>query len=335
MIDLAGATLDATEAGRLRHPATGGVILFSRNYENLAQLRSLITAIRDTKPEALIAVDHEGGRVQRFRTEFTRLPPAATYRATGSHTTATQDAESAGWLMASELRAVDVDFSFAPVLDVECGISQVIGDRAFSDQPREAAELAAAFFCGMHRAGMAGVGKHFPGHGGVGADSHHSLPIDHRSWEEIHDRDLIPFRTLIEAGIQGIMPAHVVYPACDASPAGFSRFWIREVLRRQLGFTGAVFSDDLSMVGAQFAGTLAERAQAALDAGCDMVLVCNVSEAVEPVLDALADDAPPERQARLQAMRGRFPVARNQLVDSAEWHAAATALRRLNETRAA
>jgi beta-N-acetylhexosaminidase len=335
MMDLAGRMLDATEARRLRHPATGGVILFARNYENLAQLHSLITAIRDARPEIVIAVDHEGGRLQRFRTEFTRLPPAAAYRAVGSDTMAIHGAEAAGWLMASELRAVDVDFSFAPVLDVECGISQVIGDRAFSNQPREAAELAAAFFRGMDRAGMAGVGKHFPGHGGVGADSHHALPVDHRTREEIQERDLLPFRVLIEAGIQGIMPAHVLFPACDASPAGFSRFWIQEVLRRQLGFTGAVFSDDLSMVGAQVAGTLAERALAALDAGCDMVLVCNVSEAIEPVLDALAGDDPPERQPRLHAMRGRYPITRTQLVDSAEWREAANALRRLNETRAA
>jgi len=335
MIDLAGVTLDATEGRRLRHPATGGVILFSRNYENLAQLHSLIAAIRDARPGVLIAVDHEGGRVQRFRTEFTRLPAAAAYRTTGSDARAAQAAESAGWLMASELRAVDVDFSFAPVLDVECGISQVIGDRAFSNHPGEAAALAAAFFRGMQTAGMAAVGKHFPGHGGVSADSHLALPIDHRAWEEIDDRDLVPFRALIEAGIQGIMPAHVLFPACDASPAGFSRFWIEEVLRRRLGFTGAVFSDDLSMVGAQVAGSLSERAQAALDAGCDMVLVCNVSEAVEPVLEALADNDPPERQRRLEAMRGRFPVARTQLADSAEWREAAMALRLLNEAPAA
>ncbi|MGY6213841.1 beta-N-acetylhexosaminidase [Methylolobus aquaticus] len=331
MIDLAGMTLDATEVRRLRHPATGGVILFSRNYENLAQLRSLIAAIRDARPGVLIAVDHEGGRVQRFRTEFTRLPAAAAYRTTGSDPTAAQAAESAGWLMASELRAADVDFSFAPVLDVECGISQVIGDRAFSNQPGEAAALAAAFFRGMQRAGMAAVGKHFPGHGGVSADSHLALPIDHRAWGEIDERDLIPFRALIEIGIQGIMPAHVLFPACDASPAGFSRFWIEEVLRHRLGFTGAVFSDDLSMVGAQVAGTLCERARAALDAGCDMVLVCNVSEAVEPVLDALADDDPPERQRRLEAMRGRFPVVRTELAESTEWREATTALRRLDK----
>lgn len=334
MLDLAAGSLDSHEARRLEHPATGGIILFSRNFQDLAQLRELIAQIRALRPELLIAVDHEGGRVQRFRSEFTRLPAAAAFRAAGA-AAAAETAATAGWLMASELRSLDVDFSFAPVLDVECGISAVIGDRAFSDDPDETARLAAAFFRGMRRAGMAGVGKHFPGHGSVAADSHHALPIDTRAWEEIHARDLTPFRALIAAGLEGIMPAHVLYPACDAQPAGFSRFWIEEVLRRRLGFTGAVFSDDLSMAGAKTAGGLATRARAALAAGCDMVLVCNVAEAVEPVLDAVADSEPPERQARLQAMRGRFPVDRTQLEQSDAWRHAVAALRNLTEAATA
>ncbi|MBM4202151.1 MAG: beta-N-acetylhexosaminidase [Gammaproteobacteria bacterium] len=332
MLDLAATALDAAEIRRLEHPATGGVILFSRNYESLCQLRNLIGRIRDVRPELLIAVDHEGGRVQRFRTEFTRLPPASAYRAIGAAASAAQAAETAGWVMAGELRSVDVDFSFAPVLDVDCGISQVIGDRAFSDRPGEATVLATAFFRGMQRAGMAGVGKHFPGHGAVAADSHLALPIDNRPWQEIHDRDLTTFQSLIAAGIEGIMPAHVVYPACDTQPAGFSRFWIGEVLRERLRFTGAVFSDDLSMVGAHAAGGLTSRALAAVEAGCDMVLVCNIAEDVEPVLDALGDSASPERQHRLRAMRGRFPVDRERLMASAEWRDAIAALTTLTET---
>ena len=335
MIDLAATSLNPTETRRLEHPATGGVILFSRNFENYAQLLSLVASIRHVRPELLIAVDHEGGRVQRFRTDFTRLPPVAAYRGARPDTAAAGAAEAAGWLMASELRAVDIDFSFAPVLDVDCGLSRVIGDRAFSDEPTETARLAAAFFRGMGRAGMAGVGKHFPGHGAVAADSHHDLPMDHRAWEKIHERDLTPFRALIHDGLQGIMPAHVLYPACDPHPAGFSRFWIGEVLRKRLGFTGAVFSDDLSMVGAHAAGGLTTRACAAIDAGCDMVLVCNVNENVEPVLDALAAAGPPERQTRLRAMRGRFAVARDELESSHAWRSAVATVGALTEARTA
>jgi beta-N-acetylhexosaminidase len=332
MLDLAATSLSAAEANRLKHPSTGGIILFSRNYENLNQLHNLISSIRELRPELLIAVDHEGGRVQRFRSGFTRLPPAAAYRQSGGQATAVENATGAGWLMATELRSLDIDFSFAPVLDVDGGVSKIIGDRAFSKQADETSTLAMAFFRGMQRAGMAGVGKHFPGHGAVGADSHLALPIDHRSLQEIQCRDLSPFRTLIEAGIEGMMPAHILYPNCDAHPAGFSRFWIGEVLRKQLQFRGAVFSDDLSMAGAAVAGGLVSRAQAALAAGCDMVLVCNVTEKVDPVLDALADTDHPERQQRLAAMRGRFPVARERLSESAEWQQAVAMLQPLIDT---
>ena len=327
MLDVAGLTLDAEEAERLRHPAAGGLILFRRNYESPEQLIELVAAIRAVRPNLLIAVDHEGGRVQRFREGFTRLPAAARYEGNGG----ADLAEQAGWLMAMELRAVDIDFSFAPVLDVECGISQVIGDRAFGGHPETVIRLAAAFARGMSRAGMASVGKHFPGHGGVVEDSHHALPVDRRSRPELDARDLRPFRTLIGDGLDGIMPAHVIYAAIDSRPAGFSPYWIQEVLRGELGFTGAIFSDDLSMAGAAYAGGYSDRAQLALEAGCDMVLVCNAPGAAAEVLDTLSGgSADPARTERLERMRGRFPIDRAALLASREWQAAAALIGALN-----
>jgi beta-N-acetylhexosaminidase len=327
MLDLDGLTLAPEEAERLRHPAAGGLILFRRNYESPAQIIDLIAALRATRPDLLIAVDHEGGRVQRFREGFTRLPAASLYAESGG----ADVAEQAGWLMAMELRAVDVDFSFAPVLDVECGISQVIGDRAFGGNPETVIRLAAAFARGMRRAGMACVGKHFPGHGGVVEDSHHALPVDRRSRTELDERDLRPFRALIGEGLDGIMPAHVVYESIDAQPAGFSRYWIQEVLRGELGFNGAVFSDDLSMAGAAYAGGYSDRAHLALEAGCDMVLVCNAPGATAEVLDALAGwPADPVRAGRLARMRGRFKVNRASLLASREWQAASVLIGALN-----
>lgn len=320
MFDLQGTALAPEDKDKLMSPAAGGIILFTRNYQSPEQLAALVASIRHTRPDLLIAVDHEGGRVQRFREGFTRLPPAARYQ-TG--TDPARLAEAAGWLMAAELRAFDVDFSFAPVLDVECGLSQVIGDRAFAHDPDTATALALAFMRGMHRAGMAAVGKHFPGHGGVVEDSHLALPIDRRDFAELERRDLAPFRALIQAGLQGIMPAHVVYEQIDAQPAGFSPFWIREVLRRRLGFAGAVFSDDLSMAGAAYAGHHTDRARLALEAGCDMVLACNAPEAAEQVLETLSSlPADPARSARLERMRGGFPIARADLLASADWRAA-------------
>ena len=317
MIDVEGHTLSQTEMDRLRAPAAGGVILFRRNYESPEQITQLICSIRAIRPELLIAVDHEGGRVQRFREGFTRLPAASVYE----HQQQPQIAEQAGWLMAAELRAVDVDFSFAPVLDVECGISQVIGDRAFSQRPERVASLALDFAKGMRRAGMAAVGKHFPGHGGVVEDSHLALPVDTRSFEEIEARDLIPFKALLSFGIEGIMPAHVIFEKIDAHPAGFSAFWIQEILRNRLGFKGAIFSDDLSMAGAAYAGGYTDRAHLALEAGCDMVLVCNAPGAAEEVLSALENHSmPAQHTSRLEGMRGRpNPMSFETLKDSDEW----------------
>jgi beta-N-acetylhexosaminidase len=243
--------------------------------------------------------------------------------------------ETAGWLMAAELRAADVDFSFAPDLDVDCGISQVIGDRSFSRDAEQAGDCALAFAQGMRRAGMAAVGKHFPGHGAVALDSHLALPEDPRPYEDVAAKDLLPFKKLIADGLEGVMPAHVVYPEVDALPAGFSRRWIQEVLRGKLAFKGAVFSDDLSMAGAAaFAGGYADRARLAIEAGCDMALACNQPEAIGFVLEALERLDWKERQPRLAALRGKFPIDRSALLAGGEWRAAAEQVGRLNEQAA-
>jgi beta-N-acetylhexosaminidase len=314
MLDVEGLTLAAHEIDRIRHPNTGAVILFARNYESPEQVETLIKSIRQTRSgEILIAVDQEGGRVQRFQNGFTRLPPAARYAEKS------ELAQAAGWLMASELLAVGVDFSFAPVLDVDCGISQIIGNRSFSTDPELAAELASAFRQGMRAAGMAATGKHFPGHGAVAPDSHLALPVDERDLDSIRRKDLLPFIRLIAEGLEGVMPAHVVFSAADPRPAGFSPFWIQQILREELQFTGAVFSDDLSMAGASWAGDYPERARMALAAGCDMVLVCNNPVAAEQVLEALPVAREPLRENRLAAMRGKPQFNRAQLLNSVQW----------------
>ncbi len=334
MLDLEGICLNDHERKVLAHPCVGGVILFTRNYETPEQVSMLIDEIRSTRgSDLLITVDQEGGRVQRFRPGLTCLPAAASYADSYRENTARalEQAASAGWLMASELLALGVDFSFAPVLDVDCGISEIIGDRAFSDRPEIVSEMALAFRSGMNRAGMAAVGKHFPGHGGVALDSHLALPEDKRPFEQILARDLLPFRKLIDAGLEGIMPAHVVYSDVDSRPACFSLFWIEEVLRRRFGFAGAVFSDDLSMEGAAFAGGYAERAKEALAAGCDMVLVCNRPAAAEEVLESLRDwDYERVRRKRLLAMRARRRVERSVLLGSAQWRRAVDDIEQLN-----
>jgi beta-N-acetylhexosaminidase len=321
MLDLRGQALSPEEKERLRHPATGGVILFSRNYASPDQVADLVSSIRALRSGLLIAVDHEGGRVQRFRDGFTKLPPAAAYAKgfRGASDASLDWTENGGWLMAMELRAMDIDFSFAPVLDVDCGVSEIIGDRAFSRDAATVAQLASAFARGMRRAGMAAVGKHFPGHGGVALDSHLSLPVDRRSLAELVQKDLLPFRALIKEGLEGIMPAHIVYPEVDDQPAGFSAYWIRDVLRAQMGFAGVVFSDDLSMAAAECAGDYGGRARRALAAGCDMILVCNNPDAQDRVLDASLSAVDAASQSRLIAMRGGFTVDRQTLLASREW----------------
>lgn len=314
MLDVEGFTLEPHEQEKINHPNTGAVILFSRNYQDPEQVTELISSIRAARNGTiLIAVDQEGGRVQRFQNGFTRLPPAAYY------TKAPELAKSAGWLMAAELLAVGVDFSFAPVLDIDCGISQIIGDRSFSTEPELATHLAGLFRKGMNEAGMAATGKHFPGHGGVALDSHLTLPTDERDLACIRVKDLLPFKQLIKEGLEGIMPAHVVYSNIDPNPAGFSPFWIQQILRHELNFNGTVFSDDLSMAGAASAGDFPERARLAQEAGCDMLLVCNNPVAAEQVLESLPVSEDTFREQRLQRMQGRAFMNREQLLKTEKW----------------
>lgn len=316
----------------LQHPQVGGVILFSRNYASREQLAALVAEIHDLRrPPLLVAVDHEGGRVQRFREGFTRLPAARRFgeRFDERPRQALALAEEAGWVMAAELRAVGVDFSFAPVLDLYRGVSPVIDDRAFHQDPEVVAELARAVMRGMHEAGMAAVGKHFPGHGTVAGDSHDMLPVDGRPFEDIRTEDLLAFERLIHYGLPAVMPAHVVYSRVDPRPAGFSRLWLREVLRERLGFTGAVFSDDLSMAGAAVAGDYPRRALAALEAGCDMLVVCNDAAGARQVLEALPAAADPVAQARLVRMHGRAAVDLGEASQRRRWTAAVAALQEL------
>ncbi|MCK9637316.1 MAG: beta-N-acetylhexosaminidase [Methylobacter tundripaludum] len=319
MLDVAGLTLAQDEKEKLNHPNTGAVILFSRNYQDPEQITELINTIRAARNgDILIAVDQEGGRVQRFQQGFTRLPPASNYAQMP------ELAEPAGWLMAAELLAVGIDFSFAPVLDIDCGVSEIIGNRSFSTDPALATRLSSSFRKGMNEAGMAATGKHFPGHGAVALDSHLTLPVDERDMDSIRAKDLLPFKQLIAEGLEGIMPAHVVYPKIDPNPAGFSPFWIQQILRKELNFNGTVFSDDLSMEGAASVGDFPERARLAQLAGCDMILVCNNPAAAEQVLDALPITRDPIREQRLRAMQGKPQMNREQLMQSEKWQRLST-----------
>jgi beta-N-acetylhexosaminidase len=327
MLDLKGLELLPEEREMLRHPLTGGVILFTRNYQSPEQIAQLIDAIHGLRqPRLLIGVDHEGGSVQRYRAGFTQLPACARlgHIHDAEHRKALKLAEEIGWLMAVELRAVGVDFSFAPVLDLGKGVSRVINDRAFHCDPKVIVPLARAYMRGMHGAGMQAVGKHFPGHGSVAADSHHEVPVDPRPYPEIQRQDIVPFSELIRSGLPAIMPAHVIYPEVDEHPAGFSRRWLRQILRGELGFQGAIFSDDICMAGAEVAGGFTDRARAALDAGCDMVLVCNRPEAARQVLVELEPYHDPVAQARLIHMRGKQAMGWEALRRDKRWMQVAT-----------
>jgi len=309
MVDTAGAALTDEDRHRLCHPLVGGVILFTRNFKSRAQLAALTEEIHALRaPPLLVAVDQEGGRVQRFAAGFTRLPPAAGY---GRHfDRAQQDgldlAACGGFVMAAELKTAGVDLCFAPVADL-AGEGEVIGDRAFHARPAAVAALAGAFMSGMSAAGMPAVAKHFPGHGGVSGDSHTECPVDLRGCDEVLQNDLAPYRALIGAGLGGVMTAHVKFAHIDESLPTYSRFWLRDVLRGRLGFQGAVFSDDLVMAGAAAGGAPGERALRAWDAGCDMVLACNDFDFVTAILEAAA--TVPEANPRLGALFGHPPAA--------------------------
>lgn len=325
MLDLEGLSITPEEREMLQHPAAGGVILFARNYVSPDQVQELISEIHHLRrPGLLVAVDQEGGRVQRFRDGFTRLPPASVYGDVYRHASqkGLDTAREAGWLMAAELLSVGVDFSFAPVLDIDKGISEVIGDRAFSSDPEIISRLAHAWCHGAHDAGMASIAKHFPGHGGVAADSHHAIPVDQRELDDIWLDDLVPFRRLAAAGVEGMMPAHVIYERVDGAPAGFSRHWLQEILRGRLGYTGAIFSDDLSMAAAHVAGSYPDRAGRALEAGCDMVLVCNNPTGAAEVLEALVEHSDPVAQARLARLHGRNRQTSAELHENPRWRRA-------------
>ena len=314
MLGIEGCELTAADRERLAHPLTGGAILFTRNYETPAQLAALCAAIHGLRdPPLLIAVDHEGGRVQRFREGFTQVPAMRSLGELWDRdvAAAAREAARAGWTLASELRAHGVDFSFAPVLDLDYGASGVIGDRAFHRNPNAVAHLAASLCAGLAAGGMAAVGKHFPGHGFVAADSHEALPEDARTFERIAVDDLVPFAVTIAHGLEGVMPAHVVYPAVDGEPAGYSRKWLQDVLRERLRFGGAIFSDDLGMAGAAGAGDIVARADAAYRAGCDIVLACNDMSASDQLLERWKPASSPELARRTAALMGRSARARS------------------------
>ena len=285
MLDLCGTELTENERLVLSNSQVGGVILFARNIQSKQQVMALVKEIRGCSSQLIIAVDQEGGRVQRFKEGFTRIPPM---QILGDQIQIQAQvgldlAENAGWLMASEVIACGLDISFAPVLDVDRDYSSIIGDRAFSDNPQQVILAAKAFISGMNQAGMSATGKHFPGHGGVVADSHLEAPVDHRSMDVLQAKDLKPFVALADK-LGGIMPAHITFPSVDPSSVGFSEFWLQKVLRQKLGFKGVIFSDDLSMKGADVAGGYIDKAQLALQAGCDMILVCNCPDGAQEVL---------------------------------------------------
>jgi len=321
MVDIAGQALTPEDREVLRHPLVGSVILFTRNYADPAQLAALVASIRAVRsPPLLVAVDHEGGRVQRFRQGFSVLPPM---RRVGQEydLDARQGvamARALSWLMAAELRAVGIDFSFAPCVDLDHGVSEIIGDRSFHSDAEVVAKLAMAAVAGMREAGMAATAKHFPGHGAVVADSHLALPVDRRELAHLA-ADIKPYRRLIPNDLAGVMMAHVLFPAVDRVPASFSRRWVTQILRGDLNFRGVVFADDLTMEGASAVGGIVERAEAALDAGCDVLPVCNRRESVLALLDGLRTVPGPASQARIRLMRGREAPGREALMASTRW----------------
>jgi beta-N-acetylhexosaminidase len=332
MVDLAGIALEQVEREMLRHPQVGSVILFTRNYESPEQVARLTAEIHEIRsPPLLVAVDQEGGRVQRFREGFTRLPAL---RDIGRRYGADQRegltlARELGWPMAAELRGVGVDMSFAPCIDIDYGVSLAIGDRALHANAAAVAELGVAYMLGMRDAGMAATGKHFPGHGAVAADSHVALPVDRREWPDI-EADLQPYRRMIANGLPAVMVAHVVFPAVDSKPASLSPAWIGRVLRGNLGFQGAVFADDLSMAGAAAYGDIVARAALAREAGCDVLPVCNDRQAAETLLDAMRGTPDPVSRMRLVRLHGRDADPQT-LAANPRWQTAVAAAREITE----
>jgi beta-N-acetylhexosaminidase len=333
MIDLLGKELSADERELLKHPLVGGIILFTRNFDSRAQVQQLIADVRSVrKPPLLVAVDYEGGRVQRFRKDFTVLPPM---RAIGNAYDQNQRAglhlaKQAGWLLAAELRAVGIDLSFGPVVDLDYGASSVIGDRSFHHDAQVTSELAVAMMHGMRDAGMCAVAKHFPGHGAVVADSHVALPVDRRRYVDMVN-DIHPYQRLIDNQLPAVMAAHVVFEQVDNVPASFSRKWLVDELRGKLGFSGAVFSDDLSMEGASVMGAMPQRAAKALRAGCDMVLICNQREAVLQTLRELDIQPDPVSLMRLARLHGLPGLNQQQLLASMQWQNSVAALSSIQE----
>jgi beta-N-acetylhexosaminidase len=321
MIDVQGTSLTQEDRELLANPLVGGLILFSRNFSSIEQLEELIREARNVRsPPLLIGVDHEGGRVQRFRKDFTVMPSMRTIgrQYDMDEAAGRQLARQCGWLLSAELRSVGVDISFAPVVDLDYGVSSVIGDRAFHKDPRVVAELALAFLNGMRDAGMTGTAKHFPGHGAVAPDSHVAMPVDRRELADM-DQDLYPYQRLIDNGLASIMAAHVVFSAVDPLPAGFSRRWLQGELRGRMGFAGAIFSDDLNMAGAGIVGDMPERVRAALAAGCDMVPCCNNRQGVLQVIESLRGSEDPVSQIRLARLHGKQTVDRLALRQTSDW----------------
>jgi len=323
MLDIKAGYLTEEDRSLLTHPLAGGVILFTRNFESATQLAELIKEIKALRdPALLIAVDHEGGRVQRFKEPFTVIP---TLNVLGQQydkniDTALQDAETFGWLTAIELLTFGIDFSFTPVLDIDYGVSQVIGDRAFHSSPQIIAKLAAAYIQGLHKAGMSSTGKHFPGHGGVTADSHTDIPVDKRDLDTLLKQDIIPFKYLIPDYLDAIMPAHVIYKQINDKPAGFSSYWLKDILRTELNFKGIIFSDDLDMQGAScISDNYDVRAITALEAGCDMVLVCNNRDAATGVLENLVYNVTDKSSQHLLKMRGKAVMTWDDLIKTEQW----------------
>ena len=329
IIDLEGPQLLPEEKELFAHPLIGGVILFARNYQSRQQLKSLCQSIRSTRSSPLlIMVDQEGGRVQRFIHEFTRLPPMIKFGELFDKNPqqACADVKECAWLMATELLSAHVDLSLAPVLDLQKNLNQAIGDRAFHSDPQTVIKLALAFIAGMREAGMAATIKHFPGHGSVQLDSHHKLPNDLRRLDEVEQEDMLPFTAIIRQNVEAVMSSHIIFPNIDSCLVSYSRYWLKIILREKLGFSGIVLSDDLNMEGANISSNYDERVKAAKEAGCDFTLVCNNRKGVVQVVDRLPKQFYFVESEKWQALQGRL----GQALESERWQIAKERITKFN-----